>query len=221
MRMPMKQIFNASHELARAEGFQNFRLFYVDKQSSHREQVDIRQSKIHISTELVNSDQTIAGYWLKWESTANSSATYDFSSMCLLTAMEFAQRLGNKNYTMGLLASAWGGTNIEKWMSKRALKKCHFRPYMPTYGILWNAMVKPFAYFKVKGVLWYQGKEPILSPATMMLCLKENLTLMSMQTNIHAPSRHSSKIGGDTLERRSYHLDSYKLVTTRENRAPT
>lgn len=60
------------------------------------------------------------------------------------------------NVPVGLVESAWGGTQIEPWMS---------RDPDGNSGGLYNAMTYPLREFTFKGVIWYQGesnsKEPL------------------------------------------------------------
>lgn len=84
-------------------------------------------------------------------------------------AYQFGEMLQKQlNVPVGIIVSAVGGTKIECWMSREALKsfsevnipgrldtvKQDFKE--PT--VLFNSMIYPLANFSVKGWLWYQGE---------------------------------------------------------------
>ena len=87
----------------------------------------------------------------------------------------FARRLHESlDVPVGIIANAWGGSNIEAWMSREALDraiqgkipdetldKIHRRKNgrFPTkIASLWNGRMAPLAPYKVKGFVWYQGE---------------------------------------------------------------
>ena len=87
---------------------------------------------------------------------------------------------------IGLIASSWGGTAIEPWMSPSALDKCGEPPTVPTSQTYWrrspsdpglsatavpsvpstlfNSMIAPLLVLRVTGWLWYQGESNSLQP---------------------------------------------------------
>ncbi|WP_241686460.1 sialate O-acetylesterase [Flavobacterium sp. YO12] len=87
----------------------------------------------------------------------------------------FAKRLQEedlKNVPIGLISSNWGGTPAEIWMpeevvqnnpvlleSAKKLNKQEYDPHLP--GRAYNAMIHPFAGFKIAGTLWYQGESNV------------------------------------------------------------
>ena len=93
----------------------------------------------------------------------------------------FARRLHElMDVPVGLIANAWGGSNIEAWMSREALDeavqgkipeetldKIHRRKNgrFPTkIAALWNGRMAPLAPYKVKGFVWYQGESNLKQP---------------------------------------------------------
>lgn len=93
----------------------------------------------------------------------------------------FARRLHESlDVPVGIIANAWGGSNIEAWMSQEALDKAiqgkvpeetldkiHRRKNgrFPTkIASLWNGRMAPLAPYKVKGFVWYQGESNLKQP---------------------------------------------------------
>lgn len=68
---------------------------------------------------------------------------------------------------VGLIASDWGGTNIEAWMSEGSVSalgidkeycdKNWNEDYTPC-SVLYNGMIAPVIPFTAKGFIWYQGE---------------------------------------------------------------
>ena len=86
----------------------------------------------------------------------------------------FAKRLREdlKNVPIGLISSNWGGTPAEIWMPEEVVqndavllenaKKLNEQEYGPRQpGRAFNAMIYPFAGFKIAGALWYQGESNV------------------------------------------------------------
>lgn len=86
----------------------------------------------------------------------------------------FAQHLREdlKNVPIGLISSNWGGTPAEIWMPDEVVqndpillenaKKLNEQEYGPRQpGRAYNAMIYPFAGFKIAGTLWYQGESNV------------------------------------------------------------
>ncbi|MCD0467474.1 sialate O-acetylesterase [Flavobacterium sp. ENC] len=86
----------------------------------------------------------------------------------------FAKRLREdlKNVPIGLISSNWGGTPAEIWMPEEVVnndplllenaKKLNEQEYGPRQpGRAYNAMIYPFAGFKIAGTLWYQGESNV------------------------------------------------------------
>ena len=108
----------------------------------------------------------------------NSSTTDEFSAACWFFAQELTDIAVDKNTTapiIGLLQSAWGGTQIEDWQRNDTIANCknasgtgpvanRGRAAGKTYpdnGALWNGMVAPFVNYTIFGALWYQGENNV------------------------------------------------------------
>jgi sialate O-acetylesterase len=81
----------------------------------------------------------------------------------------FAKNLQRKlNVPVGMIFSAWGGTQIEPWTPETAyLKMSAFKGDAGKFpniakgfepGKLYHRMIEPLAPFGIKGFLWYQGE---------------------------------------------------------------
>ncbi|EGV97952.1 sialate O-acetylesterase isoform X2 [Cricetulus griseus] len=107
MKMTVLQIFNASKELAVAAAYQSVRIFSASLVQAEEELEDL--DKVDLSW-----SRPTAG------NLGNGNYTY-MSAVCWL----FGRYLyDNLQYPIGLVSSSWGGTPIEAWSSKRALKSC-------------------------------------------------------------------------------------------------
>lgn len=96
------------------------------------------------------------------EAVRNFSATGYFFGKALSAAMP--------NMPIGLIASYWGGTPIEAWMSSDALcateginleRSKNKRAYGVNPYQLFNGMIYPLRNFVAKGFIWYQGEANI------------------------------------------------------------
>lgn len=71
---------------------------------------------------------------------------------------------------LGLIQSAWGGTEIDDWIVNASISKCKNATgapepnrqgpggaVYPDDGALNNGMIAPFLNMTIFGVLWYQG----------------------------------------------------------------
>lgn len=87
----------------------------------------------------------------------------DFSAVAYAFAMHLNQNL---NVPIGLIVSAWGGTNIEGWMPESYLQKyknVHYNYDVNSNdgaaaSVLYNGMIYPLKNYTLKGFLWYQGE---------------------------------------------------------------
>lgn len=82
---------------------------------------------------------------------------------------------------LGLIESAWGGSEIDDWIRNSSIAVCknatgqpepnrqggdgpdpHGQGTVyPNNGALWNGMVAPFVNLTIYGVLWYQGENNV------------------------------------------------------------
>ena len=93
----------------------------------------------------------------QWHSALDRST--GFSAACFFYAQELQQTL---RVPVGAIHTAWGGTNIENWMSEQAMDACpkHSPPgssEVPAPSLLFNAMIAPFAPIVAASFLWWQG----------------------------------------------------------------
>ncbi|MDR2038681.1 MAG: sialate O-acetylesterase [Bacteroidales bacterium] len=115
----------------------------------------------------------------------NSKNIQSFSAVAYFFAREIYLQTG---IPQGLICSAWGASEIEPWLSPKAIDnldkelKDHYQytpenypskvkeiltrnperiwDYNPNLypGVLYNGMIHPFIGFRLKGILWYQGE---------------------------------------------------------------
>ncbi|MES2653790.1 MAG: sialate O-acetylesterase [Bacteroidota bacterium] len=106
----------------------------------------------------------------KWEHT-NSSTVKEFSAI----GYQFARILQQKlKVPVGIIQCAYGGTDIEAWMTKKSLTGFNDFKNPPDTAkiikndpaVLFNAMLNPIIGFAIKGVLWYQGENNRVNPLT-------------------------------------------------------
>ncbi|GAB1462223.1 sialate O-acetylesterase [Pedobacter sp.] len=102
-----------------------------------------------------------------WQA-ADSAGIRLFSAVGYLFALELQQKL---NVPVGIIQSAWGGTNISSWMSVETFKdfekENRYKLKHPDSVVktdrnaptaLFNGMINPLVGYGIKGVLWYQGE---------------------------------------------------------------
>ncbi|XP_053222457.1 sialate O-acetylesterase isoform X1 [Podarcis raffonei] len=165
MEMTVSQIFNASKELAEASHYSLVRVFSAG----------LVQSEVEL--------QDLASVSLPWSiPTAKNLGHGDFSyfsAVCWLFGRYLFEKL---KYPIGLIDSSWGGTPIEAWSSKRALRECAISGYSKkaaslsidsgpkVLSVLWNAMIHPFLNMTLQGVIWYQGEANTLIDTSLYNC---------------------------------------------------
>eukprot|EP01062_Namystynia_karyoxenos_P082620 TRINITY_DN9336_c0_g1_i1.p1 TRINITY_DN9336_c0_g1~~TRINITY_DN9336_c0_g1_i1.p1 ORF type:complete len:750 (+),score=163.08 TRINITY_DN9336_c0_g1_i1:79-2250(+) len=90
----------------------------------------------------------------------------DFSAHCWHTFQELSHLLG-EDVPLGLIESAWGGTEVQSWTPNATLDKMctnltggppNQATYPPNSGALWNGMVLPLVNMSIKGATWFQGE---------------------------------------------------------------
>lgn len=106
----------------------------------------------------------------KWEE-SNAANVKEFSAV----GYQFARMLQEKlNVPVGVILSAYGGTDIEAWMTTSSLEPfTDFKRPADTAKIgkndqqvLFNAMINPIIGYTIKGTLWYQGENNRKNPFT-------------------------------------------------------
>lgn len=112
---------------------------------------------------------SIPSSYFGWQSALNSSKIDEFSAACWMFAQELTDIAIDKNNTppvLGLIQSAWGGTEIDVWLKNTTVSKCANASGLPetnkaAFGSLWNGMVAPFINYTIFGALWYQGENNV------------------------------------------------------------
>lgn len=110
----------------------------------------------------------------KWYET-NSTTAPDFSAV----AYQYAKILNDKLHVpVGIIATYWGGTAIQSWMSEKNLSQfpeAWLSTRLDTItnpekdpekspAILLNSMIMPVASYTIKGFIWYQGESNRFNP---------------------------------------------------------
>lgn len=107
----------------------------------------------------------------KWEM-AKPNTVSDFSAIGWFYADYLVNAL---EVPVGLIESAYGGSNIQAWMSEKMLEDFseiqipgsvqEIDQENRTATLLYNAMLKPILGYGIRGVLWYQGESNVINPA--------------------------------------------------------
>ncbi len=109
---------------------------------------------------------------LNWSRASNTSiggAAWSYmSATCYLFARNLHDLIAGTPYArpFGLIASTWGGTEIEVWMNAQAFAATgESYSYFNNHGVpnsypssLWNAMINPLTNHTIDSILWYQGE---------------------------------------------------------------
>ncbi len=76
------------------------------------------------------------------------------------TAYYFAAKLRRDlDVPVGLIVSAVGGTQIQRWIPKEVVEGLNLDSESSAgAGVLYNTMIHPLRKFTIKGVIWYQGE---------------------------------------------------------------
>jgi len=107
----------------------------------------------------------------------NSSIVDSFSAACWFFAQELTDMALTSNKPvpiLGMVQSAWGGTEIDDWIVNKSISNClnasgAAEPnrqgpngaVYPDNGALNNGMVAPFLNYTIFGALWYQGENNV------------------------------------------------------------
>lgn len=151
MEMPMggwnfQPIENGAEAMRESNHFSHVRMIYLERTASTETKEDCN------------------GTW----KCAGSENIAQFSA----TAYFFGKRLAQElDIPIGLIVTCWGGTQIECWMDRDALKSvgetdetiaASLAPHEGSwagnqYTVLYNAMIWPLRHYTVNGFIWYQG----------------------------------------------------------------
>ena len=109
MQMTVSQIFNATQEIANAANYPKIRVFTASLKPS--------------ATPI----EELLGITLNWSVASPQSVGgpgWDYmSAVCWLYGVKIHEALGGR--PIGLVATSWGGTAIQYWMSPKALQDCN------------------------------------------------------------------------------------------------
>ena len=174
MQLAVSQTNNSAWEIARSSNLPNaFRIMQVALDPSYYN-VTTPQSNLSVS--------------IPWGRVSPQNVPY-MSAVCYYFGVEQVER--HPTMPVGLIASSWGGTAIEAWMTPKALASCgvvdeanveldaaasiampsHFGDSLRVgappviHSTLWNSMLAPLAkVMSVTGWLWYQGEANANNP---------------------------------------------------------
>jgi sialate O-acetylesterase len=138
MDWPVFADINGANEGNAGVNFKNIRIFKVNIKDSSVEQRDLVDNGIAIS----------------W-SEPSPSVLPLFSAVCWYFGKELYQRL---NVPIGLVQSAVGGTEIERWITSQDLDSCGAPKRPTTDSVFFNGMIKPIMSMSMFGAIWYQGE---------------------------------------------------------------
>lgn len=140
-------LYNAADEILDSN-YPMLRLFRVKRDFNTEPQKDCR------------------GSW----SLSNSESAETFSAVGFIFGRNLHKQL---NVPVGMIASTWGGSKIEAWMSKERLEQfmdtklpweVNLQNANRTPYVLFNAMIKPIAGYGIKGCIFYQGEANVTNP---------------------------------------------------------
>jgi sialate O-acetylesterase len=146
MEYAVNGVYNSSAEIADSANYPNIRCFTVPKVSA-----------------LTPQDNLSSGSWL----VAGNSTTAGFSAVAYFMAREIYKK---QNIPIGIVASAWGGTQIQSWVdAATAGGVADFGQDLydqAASGIAnadtitghYNGLIHPMAPFRFKAAIWYQGE---------------------------------------------------------------
>ena len=158
MQMSLLGVFNGTEEANGGAQFDRIRMMTASLRSSGTPVYD-----------LLGTDQ----FWSVSSPTSLGNGPWSyFSATCWYFGKSLHQNL---NVPIGLIATSWGGTNLEKWTTRKVITDCGA-------GIngdgsdttLWNAMINPFFKSSIFGAIWYQGK---ISHLLSLIFFFKDLTL--------------------------------------------
>jgi sialate O-acetylesterase len=93
------------------------------------------------------------------------------------TAYYFAAKLRRElDVTVGLIVSAVGGSQIQRWMPAETINGLNLDSESSEgAGVLYNAMIHPLRKFTIKGVIWYQGESNARIPHSYYTLSREHI----------------------------------------------
>jgi len=150
MQFTVHSVFNATEEIAKADGYPQIRLFTVGTGT--------------FSVTPLDEFKTIAQPWsVASAKTVGVGDWSEFSAACWFFGKDLYDVI---KVPIGLISDNWGGTPVQAWSSPDALTKCtqsavkrsaeSTGPDSPSQ--LWNAMIVPVLPMTILGATWYQGE---------------------------------------------------------------
>ena len=124
----------------------------------------IRVMSVYDNVSATPRDYIYPTYLLPWARASPTTVCGGgwgyLSAICWFTFRGVHQALG---VPQGLIATSFGGSRLEEWMSPAALAVCPVnasRPPAPLQSGVWNVMLTPFTLgpMAVRTALWYQGE---------------------------------------------------------------
>jgi hypothetical protein len=105
---------------------------------------------------------------MPWADGSSAARIAEFSAVCYFMAVDIAAATGG-SVPLGLIETAWGGSSIQSWSTRRSISACSAPPvslwWIPgTDSSLFNAMVAPFMVgpMAVSGLVFYQGETHVI-----------------------------------------------------------
>jgi hypothetical protein len=220
MQLNVRQTNNSAWEIARAASLSdNFRIMQVADLPNY-------QNKSHASEPQTNLSLSVS-----WGRPTAANVPF-MSATCYYFGIERITRY--PNMPVGMIASSWGGTAIEVWMTPKALASCgdgtssssvlsHMEvspassfslltmgandvPNTPSS--LWNTMLAPLArILSVSGFLWYQGESNAGNPE-MYTC-----TQPAMISQFRDQFQHASSAPFMFVQVSAWPTNNFGLVT--------
>ena len=169
----MAEMFEADEAIA-ASNMPGLRLFAVQKNGSASRLADMKEAQYRNRGWVESSPTTVCGAaygtardYCEPHCAYSPEPRYDrptwgyFSAVCLVHGMRLLKATGRPQ---GLLASSWGGSEIELWSSREALAQCPStwcpgNPPCRADGLYFAGMIAPLVNFPIRGAIFYQGME--------------------------------------------------------------
>ena len=141
---------------------------------------DVRFAKVNYMTASEEMTDIWGGLSIPWSQPSSINQLAGFSAVCFLfgrTLYDTLPETLGEPVPIGLIESAWGGTNVESWCDEAALASCGVPP-SPDLGAgnqnensqLWHAMIAPLTKLTVKGGIWYQGENNVWYNTDLYAC---------------------------------------------------
>lgn len=92
---------------------------------------------------------------------ASSETVPDFSAAGYFFARKLNEVL---RIPVGIIHASYGGSRVEAWMSKEAIKPYRDLEDVHNASILYNGMLSPVVGYGIRGCLWYQGEANVDAP---------------------------------------------------------